>query len=217
MCTQRCKKLCWSNWTRLDIILMAMLTTALGSADSDRSQDRCTTAEIPFVYDSNVPAFGPGMAENPFASQSPESCMRACCSLGPAACTILNWRFSQVSGTMCSLGEGYSMGIRPGQKSDAEWRSVVMSQRELVPAPKHPQKPRPPPPLPIPPRPVARAPSDAKNVLLIVADDMRPDLPMYGNAIVHAPNLQRIARRGVTFNQAHVQFSYCCPSRNSFM
>jgi iduronate 2-sulfatase len=54
-------------------------------------------------------------------------------------------------------------------------------------------------------------------VLLIVADDMRPDLPMYGNSIVHAPNLQRIADKGVTFNQAHIQISYCCPSRNSFM
>lgn len=194
-----------------------MQTMALDSDGSDRSQNNCTATDFPFVYYSNVTAFGPEMAENPFVSQSPESCMRACCSLGPAACRTLNWRFSQVSGAMCSLGEGYSMGIRPGQQSDPEWRSVVMSRQELLPPPKHPQKPRPPPPLPIPQRTVGRAPLDAKNVLLIVADDMRPDLPMYGNAIVHAPNLQRIARRGVTFNQAHVQFSYCCPSRNSFM
>ena len=40
---------------------------------------------------------------------------------------------------------------------------------------------------------------------------------MYGNGIVHAPNIQRIADRGLTFGQAHVQFAYCCPTRNSFM
>jgi arylsulfatase A-like enzyme len=69
------------------------------------------------------------------------------------------------------------------------------------------------PPTPAPPP----APAGAKNVMLIVADDMNADLPMYGNLIVHAPNLQRIADSGVTFNQAHVQIAYCCPSRNSFM
>lgn len=77
------------------------------------------------------------------------------------------------------------------------------------------------PPTPGPPAPptppIVPAPPGAKNVLLIVSDDMRPDLPMYGNAIMRAPNLQRIADNGVTFNQAHVQISYCCPSRNSFM
>ena len=84
------------------------------------------------------------------------------------------------------------------------------------PNPPHPPPPPPtPPPPPPPPTPAPPAPPDAKNVLLVISDDMRPELPMYGNSIVHAPNLQRIADRGVTFGQAHVQFAYCCPTRNS--
>lgn len=89
--------------------------------------------------------------------------------------------------------------------------------RNISGPPRPPGPPGPPPPAPPPSPPAPPAPPDAKNVLLIVSDDMRPDLPMYGNAIVAAPNLQRIADQGVTFNQAHIQISYCCPSRNSFM
>eukprot|EP01050_Picozoa_sp_SAG11_P020542 SAG11_NODE_3480_length_2422_cov_11.569522_3_plen_187_part_00 len=55
--------------------------------------------------------------------------------------------------------------------------------------------------MPPPARAPLQPPSDAKNALLIVADDMRPDLPMYGNSIVHAPNLwggsPREARRSI--------------------
>ena len=127
------------------------------------------------------------------------------------------WEFTQVSGPMCHLGAGYRGGLRKGQLHDPELRSQVFSRVPLLTPPQHPHPPRRPPPPQPTPRPVATPPKDAKNVLLIVADDMRPDLPMYGNTIVHAPNLQRIADRGVTFNQAHIQISYCCPSRNSFM
>jgi iduronate 2-sulfatase len=129
------------------------------------------------------------------------------------------WEKSQVSGSMCHLGSGFKGGLRKGSLHDPEWRSQVYSRVPLLapPKPKRPHPPHRPPPPPPPARPIVAPPMDAKNVLLIVADDMRPDLPMYGNSIVHAPNLQRIADRGVTFNQAHIQISYCCPSRNSFM
>ena len=66
-------------------------------------------------------------------------------------------------------------------------------------------------PEPIPP------PSGARNVLFIVADDMRPSLPMYGLSEGYAPNLERLANEGTLWRHAYVQYSYCAPSRNSFM
>lgn len=61
------------------------------------------------------------------------------------------------------------------------------------------------------------APKGAKNVLFLVADDMRPSLGLYGMKEGSSPNLDRLAAEGVTFSRAYVQFSYCAPSRNSFM
>ena len=64
----------------------------------------------------------------------------------------------------------------------------------------------------------ASAPNDPKNVLLILIDDLRPELGLYGSH-VPTPNLDRFdAADGVTiFSNAYVQYSFCCPSRNSFM
>ena len=56
-----------------------------------------------------------------------------------------------------------------------------------------------------------------KNVLFIVSDDFRPSLGVYGLNYSHTPNLDKLATEGITFMAAHVQFSYCAPSRNSFM
>ena len=68
---------------------------------------------------------------------------------------------------------------------------------------------RPPPALPAPP--------GAMHVLYIVSDDLRPELPSYGQDYVKAPNLAKLAARGLTFMHAYCQQSICSPSRNSFM
>lgn len=68
---------------------------------------------------------------------------------------------------------------------------------------------RPPPALP--------APSGAMNVLYFVSDDARPELPSYGQNHVQAPNLAKLAARGLTFMHAYCQQSICSPSRNSFL
>jgi len=60
-------------------------------------------------------------------------------------------------------------------------------------------------------------PKDAKNVLLLVAHDFRPDLGSYGIKEARTPNLDGLAEAGILFSSAHVQYSYCAPSRNSFM
>ena len=50
----------------------------------------------------------------------------------------------------------------------------------------------------------ATAPS-RPNVLYVVVDDLRPELPVYGQSYIHAPNVERLAGRGVVFDHAYAQ------------
>lgn len=59
--------------------------------------------------------------------------------------------------------------------------------------------------------------ADRPNVLFIAVDDLRPEFGAYGHANVHSPNLDRIARNGVTFLRAYCQQAVCSPSRSSVM
>ncbi|MCC5849670.1 MAG: sulfatase [Verrucomicrobia bacterium] len=51
------------------------------------------------------------------------------------------------------------------------------------------------------------------NVLLITVDDLRPELPAYGQGHIHAPNMTRLTNEGLTFNRAYVQQAVCQPAR----
>jgi len=52
------------------------------------------------------------------------------------------------------------------------------------------------------------------NVLLIVTDDQRPDtIAALGNEIIDTPNLDRLVKRGTTFEQATCANPLCVPSR----
>lgn len=59
--------------------------------------------------------------------------------------------------------------------------------------------------------------ADRLNVLFIAVDDLRPEFGAYGKAYIHAPNLDRLARRGVTFRRAYCQQAVCSPSRSSLL
>lgn len=63
---------------------------------------------------------------------------------------------------------------------------------------------------------VAWAGLSRPNVLFILSDDLRPDLSCYGSYVA-TPNLDRLAARGVRFDQAWVQYPLCNPSRTSLL
>ncbi len=56
----------------------------------------------------------------------------------------------------------------------------------------------------------------AKNLILFQSDNHNRDLlGCYGHDIVRTPNMDRIAARGVRFDNAYCSSSLCCPSRAS--
>ena len=57
--------------------------------------------------------------------------------------------------------------------------------------------------------------ADGLNVLVLVVDDLRPEIGAYGVEIVRTPNIDALAERGVRFNRAYVQQATCTVSRAS--
>jgi iduronate 2-sulfatase len=55
-----------------------------------------------------------------------------------------------------------------------------------------------------------------RNVLYVIADDLRDDLGCYGGP-AKTPTIDALARRGVLFNAAYCQQALCNPSRSSFL
>ncbi|MFK8113598.1 MAG: sulfatase [Rubripirellula sp.] len=59
--------------------------------------------------------------------------------------------------------------------------------------------------------------ADRPNVLFLICDDLNCDIGCYEHPLVKTPNIDRLAGRGVRFDQAHCQYPLCGPSRASFM
>jgi len=55
------------------------------------------------------------------------------------------------------------------------------------------------------------------NILFIVADDLNCAIGAYGDPQAITPNIDKLAEKGLIFNDAHNQYPHCGPSRVSFM
>lgn len=55
------------------------------------------------------------------------------------------------------------------------------------------------------------------NILFIAVDDLRPEINCYGADYMVTPNLDRLAQKGMIFENAYCQQAVCAPSRNSIM
>ena len=55
------------------------------------------------------------------------------------------------------------------------------------------------------------------NILFIVSEDNGPELGCYGDPYVQTPVLDQLAARGTLFENAHVPYSVCSPSRAVFL
>ena len=56
-----------------------------------------------------------------------------------------------------------------------------------------------------------------RNVLLIMSDDMRPNIGAYGSFNMTTPNIDRLATRSLVARRAYVQQAVCSPSRTSML
>lgn len=65
----------------------------------------------------------------------------------------------------------------------------------------------------------AEQPSQAKkqNIVMIMVDDLRPVLGIYGDNNAHTPNMDALAAQGVTFTQAYANVPVCGASRASML
>lgn len=55
------------------------------------------------------------------------------------------------------------------------------------------------------------------NVLFLIIDDLRPELPVYGSTQVHAPNIELLAQQGLVFHNAYANVPVCGASRGSLL
>ena len=56
---------------------------------------------------------------------------------------------------------------------------------------------------------------DRPNIILIIADDLGPQLGIYGDSNARTPNIDRLAMEGTRFNAGYVTAASCSPSRGS--
>ena len=64
----------------------------------------------------------------------------------------------------------------------------------------------------------ARSPHEVPNVIFILIDDMGVmDLGCYGSRFHETPEIDKLAREGIRFNNAYASHAVCGPSRQAIM
>jgi hypothetical protein len=156
-------------------------------------------------------------AGNDLARASPAASADVCCDLCEADTKCKYFTFCAQCTSCPGSGTGIGCCHLKSSKAGAEHSTGRVSGRSGTkpgpPAPPFPPLP-PPPPSP-PPHP---APRDAKNVLFVMADDLRPQLSAaYGHSWMKTPSLDKFTSTATVFLRAFAQQQVCSPSRNSFM
>ena len=65
--------------------------------------------------------------------------------------------------------------------------------------------------------------AEKKNILFLVADDMKPELGSYDDPLypvypqIRSPNLDKLAAKSLVLRRAYVQLAVCSPSRSSLL
>jgi len=59
--------------------------------------------------------------------------------------------------------------------------------------------------------------NEKPNVLLILVDDLKPTLGVYGDQVAHSPNIDRLAEKGMTFTHAYCNQAVCMASRYTLL
>ena len=55
------------------------------------------------------------------------------------------------------------------------------------------------------------------NILLILVDDLKPTLGVYGDPVAHSPNIDRLAEKGMVFKNAYCNQAVCMASRYNLL
>ncbi len=58
---------------------------------------------------------------------------------------------------------------------------------------------------------------DRPNILWLTCEDISPTLSMYGDSTAHTPNLDRLAKEGLVFDNVYAVVGVCAPSRSSII
>ena len=56
-----------------------------------------------------------------------------------------------------------------------------------------------------------------KNIILILVDDLKPNIGIFGDSFSQSPNIDQLAREGMRFNKAYANQAVCVASRYNFM
>ena len=59
--------------------------------------------------------------------------------------------------------------------------------------------------------------AEKPNVLLLLVDDLKPALGVYGDSTSQTPNIDKLANRGIRFDAAYCNQAVCAPSRFTLM
>ena len=58
---------------------------------------------------------------------------------------------------------------------------------------------------------------NTKNILMILVDDLKPNLRCYGDEVAISPNIDRLANRGMRFNNAYCNQAVSVASRYNLL